>query len=103
MHGREADPVKLIAVDPWNCGCTECMIGEYVALHSATDENMADLFAGRLANHLNTGTTLEVVMTYETVNGTMGPRVDSVTVRYEHWNGETKEWRVDPYRAGFAK
>lgn len=95
--------MKPSAIDPWDCGCTECITGEYVSLRNATDENVADLIAGRIANHLNTGTTLKVVMTYETVNGTMGPRVDNVTVRYEHWNGDAKEWTVDPYRAGFAK
>lgn len=95
--------MKLIAVDPWDCGCTECTIGEYVSLRNATDENVADLFAGRLANHLNTGTTLELIMTYETDGNTLSPSTDGVRARYVHWDGETKEWNIDPYRAGFAK
>lgn len=44
-----------------------------------------------------------VVRTYETNGGPLAPSTDGVTVRYEHWDGETKEWDVDPYRAGLAK
>lgn len=95
--------MKLIAVDPWDCGCTECMTGEYVSLRGATDENMGDLIAGRLKSHLDAGTKLELVMTYETDDNALAPSMDMVTVRYVHHDGETKEWNVDPYRAGLAK
>lgn len=95
--------MKLIAVDPWDCGCTECGTGEYVALRFATDDQIADLFAGRLRNNLHTGTRLELVMTYETDGNALAPSTDGVTARYVHWDGETKEWEIDPYRAGLAK
>jgi mitochondrial fission protein ELM1 len=96
--------VRLIAVDPWDCGCTECITGEYVALRFATDENIADLLAGRLANHLNDGTELVVTTTYRTDSTgrrTM-MRVERITVTYTHHDGETKTWEPDPYRASLA-
>lgn len=92
--------MKLIAVDPWNCRCTECITGEYVALREATDENIADLFAGRLRNNLNSGTELAVMVTHETVNGKM--QVKAVQVAYRHWDGEVKHWDPDPYRMGLV-
>lgn len=95
--------MKLIAIDPWDCGCKECIVGEYVALRFATDENVADLFAGRLRSNLHTGTKLEVAMTYETDERIVRPVMDMVTVRYEHEDGSLKEWEIDPYRAGFVK
>jgi hypothetical protein len=92
--------VNLIAVDPWDCGCNECTWGEYVPLRMATDEHIADLFAGRLGNNLITGTKIEFVITYETVNDTMKPV--EVTARYEHHDGESREWTPDLYRMGLA-
>lgn len=92
--------MKLIAVDPWDCGCTECITGEYVALRYATDENIADLLAGRLRNNLNSGTELAVMTTYETENN--GLRIKSVQVAYVHWDGEVKHWDPDPYRMGLV-
>jgi hypothetical protein len=94
--------VRLIAVDPWDCGCTECITGEYVPLRYATDENIADLLAGRLRSHLNDGTRLEITTAREMFNGTLIPMHHGVTVRYEHHDGESREWTVDPYRAGLA-
>lgn len=92
--------MKLIAVDPWDCGCTECMIGEYVPLRQATDEQIADLFAGRLHNNLNSGTEIQFEILYRTENGTMAPV--EVTARYEHHDGQTREWSPDLYRMGLA-
>lgn len=42
---------RAIAVDPPNCGCTECIIGLYVPLHKATDEQVAGALVGALADH----------------------------------------------------
>jgi hypothetical protein len=97
--------VKLIAVDPWDCGCNECGWGEYVALRFATDENIADLLAGRLRNNLNNGTELDVTTTYriDSTGRHTVMRVESVTVTYTHHDGETKTWEPDPYRAGLVK
>lgn len=93
--------VRLIAVDPWDCGCTECIIGEHVALWSATDENIADLLAGRLRNNLGEGTELVVSTTCRTERDRL--RVISVQVSYTHWDGAEKSWTPDLYRAGLAK
>lgn len=94
------ETLKLIAIDPWDCGCTECITGEYVALRFATDDNMADLIAGRLRSNLNSGTELEISTTYTTDNGKLTP--GEITVRYVHWDGSEKSWTPDPYRAGLA-
>lgn len=93
--------VRLIAIDPWDCGCTECGIGEYVALRFATDEDIADLLAGRLHNNLHEGTELVVSTTCRTEGD--GLRVVSMKVSYTHWDGEEKTWTPDPYRAGLIK
>lgn len=93
--------MKVIAVDPWDCGCTECIIGEYVPLRMATDDQIADLLAGRLRNNLNSGTVLEVTVTHEFTGGRLVLR--ELTVRYVHWDDSEKEWTPDPYRAGLAK
>lgn len=42
---------KLIAVDPNGCGCTECMMGEYIPLDRATNQHLRDLISGKLRNH----------------------------------------------------
>ena len=92
--------MKLIAVDPWDCRCMECITGEYVALREATDENIADLLAGRLRNNLNSGTKLHVMITHETQDGKMRPV--EVAVAYVHHDGQTREWSPDIYRSGLA-
>jgi hypothetical protein len=96
--------VRLVAVDPWDCRCTECITGEYVALREATDENIADLLAGRLANHLNSGTELEVATTYKVDSSGRSTvmRPERITVTYAHHDGQTQTWEPDPYRAGLV-
>lgn len=42
-----------IAIDPPECGCTECITGEYVPLERVTREQIVDLLTGRIANHLS--------------------------------------------------
>lgn len=94
---------RPVAVDPWDCGCTECLTGEYVSLRQATDDNIADLLAGRLASHLGDGTELAVTVTYRTVSAFRAPsglRPDSVSVTYTHHDGQTQTWSPDPFRAG---
>lgn len=98
--------MKLLAIDPYDCGCTECIIGEYKPLSQATDDDIADLLAGRLRNNLNSDEELEVSVKYVTEpdsNRRMTLRVDSVLVVYRQWNGVTRTWTPDPYRAGLIK
>ena len=44
-----------VAVDPRNCGCTECLIGEYVNLGDwedrATAADVAAVLSGEVSNH----------------------------------------------------
>lgn len=81
-----------IAIDPWECGCTECITGECVALRYATDENIADLLTGRLANHLNNGTELDVTTAYrvDSTGRRTELRAERTTVTYMHHDGQTK-------------
>lgn len=97
---------RLIAIDPWDCGCTECIIGEYKPLAHADDDDIADLLAGRLADHTYEG-CLEVSVSYRTerVNNRLKLVVDDVTVTLSKDYGYItydKEWHPDPYRAGLA-
>lgn len=39
-----------IQVDPPGCGCTECIIGQYVPLDQASVTQVADMLEGRLGN-----------------------------------------------------
>lgn len=41
------------AIDPADCGCTECLTGEYVPLNQASREQILQLARGKLGN--NTG------------------------------------------------
>jgi hypothetical protein len=95
--------MRLRAIDPYACGCTECTVGEYKPLAFATDEDIADLLAGRLISHLNTGDELVVSFSYLASYSALEVSSGSVTVTYTHWDGATKEWDVDPYRAGLKK
>lgn len=53
----------LIAIDPPGCGCTECIIGQYVPLNHATPENIAAMLSGQLSNHTGVELRLTVVRT----------------------------------------
>jgi hypothetical protein len=39
------------AIDPPGCGCTECLIGEYVPLDRATNTQIRQMTAGEIADH----------------------------------------------------
>lgn len=54
---------KVIAIDPPGCGCTECIIGEYVPLESANDQQVLGLLTGRIDSHLYEGTEVEITST----------------------------------------
>lgn len=99
--------MKLIAIDPWDCGCTECITGEYKPLSQATDDDIADLLAGRLrdnthANSLVVGVLYRVdrdrnsrvKLVIDSVKVTLNPDYGYVTY--------SKVWEPDPYRMGLA-
>ncbi|MCZ1012049.1 hypothetical protein [Streptomyces lydicus] len=62
MEERTDMPSDPTAVDPYGCGCTECLTGEYIPLERATEVHIADMLAGRLRNH--TGTTFHLTADY---------------------------------------
>jgi hypothetical protein len=100
--------MRLLAIDPFDCGCTECGNGEYKPLYLATDDDIADLLAGRLRDNTYEGSLL-VAVNYRTErnrNSRMQLVVDSVTVTLNPDFGYVtyeKTWNPDPYRAGLAK
>jgi hypothetical protein len=100
--------MKLIAIDPWDCGCTECITGEYKPLRFASDDDIADLLAGRLRDNTYPG-TLQVSVSYRTErdrNYRMVLAVEAVTVTLNPDYGELtheKTWNPDPYRAGLME
>lgn len=53
----------VVTIDPPDCGCTECMTGEYTPLDQAKPWQLALLFAGSAVN--NTGLTFEYDATRE--------------------------------------
>ena len=74
----------LRAIDPFDCGCTECILGEYTPLAFATDDDIADLLAGRLISHLNTGDELVVSVSFLASYGSLDVAASPVTVTYTH-------------------
>lgn len=97
--------MKLLAIDPFDCGCNECTIGEYKALRFATDDDIADLLAGRLRDNTYDG-TLDVAVNYRVDNDSNSRVVlvvESVTVTATDDDGYERTWSPDPYRAGLAK
>lgn len=52
----------LLAIDPTHCGCTECIVGDYVPLHRATDDHVQALFLGIISDHTSTTWTVSQLM-----------------------------------------
>ncbi|MET9396168.1 hypothetical protein [Kitasatospora sp. NPDC002965] len=80
------------AVDPHNCGCTECILGDYVSLREATDRQIALLLTGQLGN--NTGTEFRITVQWS-LSGDFRPgppTVESVLVTADLWDGPTLTW-----------
>jgi hypothetical protein len=83
-----------IAIDPWNCGCTECLTGEYVPLRRATGEQVAALLRGEIGNNTGTYNTFEVRVHYELSEGETLPGVlpTEVTVTCRDYS-----WTLQPH------
>lgn len=97
---------RLTAIDPYDCGCTECLTGEYKPLAEATDDDIADMLAGRLADH--TGVELEITVTWVTDWDSSYRsilRFDTMTVTLPEGRYLTypRTWTPDPYRVGLIK
>lgn len=48
------------AIDPPDCGCTECIVGEYVPVRSANAADVARMFTGDASNHTGMDVALEI-------------------------------------------
>jgi hypothetical protein len=48
---RLAKVKQVLAIDPYGCGCTECLMGESVPLEWATDEQLIAMLLDELSNH----------------------------------------------------
>lgn len=53
MMSSEDRDTWPIQVDPPGCGCTECLIGQYVPLDRATSEQVIALLCGELGSGLS--------------------------------------------------
>ena len=51
----QPDLGQVMAVDPFGCGCTECLTGVYVPLHYATGEQLVAMILGEIENHTGYG------------------------------------------------
>lgn len=49
---------RLLAVDPYDCGCTECITGVYIPLSRATDDHIQALLLGLLSDHTSAEFTI---------------------------------------------
>lgn len=58
VHNEHVNAFRVIpfAVDPIDCGCTECLTGEYVPLNQADREQIKAMLQGKIVN--NTGIDL---------------------------------------------
>lgn len=100
--------MKPIAIDPPNCGCTECITGEYVPLTDATPRQITDMLAGRLRNNTSLEFTITAVGKFDTRPNQPFSLVDAdvVTITTEasvrtSWHDTTRDnrtfsWEIDP-------
>ncbi|MFJ9521280.1 hypothetical protein ACIRPK_23895 [Kitasatospora sp. NPDC101801] len=87
---------RLLAIDPADCGCTECIIGEYVPLRYATADQIVRLLKGELGNNTFTEFTVEVKWSLPGDFRPTEARVDSVQVT-AHRGDDVLTWEIGPY------
>lgn len=66
------DAPTLTAIDPVNCGCTECLTGEYVPINKATRANILALIKNELRDNTNYGFTVTIEPTEFTLHSRDG-------------------------------
>ncbi|MEU6712979.1 hypothetical protein ABZ897_15975 [Nonomuraea sp. NPDC046802] len=90
---------KLLAIDPWDCGCTECLLGEYKPLRDATPEDIARMLTGHLGNH--TGITFTMTATIAAAIP-YGRTLLTATTEHEIIAScEHRSWTLPPHLLGF--
>lgn len=99
--------MRPIAIDPPNCACTECIVGEYIPLADATPRQITDMLAGRLGNNTGLEFTITAVGKFDSYPTQPFSLADAdvVTVTTEarvqiSWGGDyankTYTWEIDP-------
>lgn len=53
--------IQVDAIDPVDCGCLECEVGEYVPFDNATADQIISMIRGDIANHTDYETVEEVL------------------------------------------
>ncbi|MER5352564.1 hypothetical protein ABT093_19805 [Kitasatospora sp. NPDC002551] len=88
------------AIDPYDCGCTECILRDYVPLRDATDEQIAQMLTGELRN--NTSTEFRISAEWSLSDGFRpgAATVSSVQVTAEIWGGLTLTWDLTDHLDG---
>jgi hypothetical protein len=90
---------KLIAIDPYDCGCTECITGEHVPLVDATDAQIARLITGQLMNNTGVNLTVNAVHAVQPADdgGVELELVRINAVAELSYDGFTKDWDISEY------
>ncbi len=74
--------MKPVQIDPRGCGCTECIIGEYVPLDEATTGQVLALMNGELGNATSEEFTLSTTITGSPPFDGTEPVTITITARY---------------------
>src|SRR5689334_1539043 len=85
----------MLAVDPPYCGCTECMIGDYIALDQAEERNIVDMLRGHTQN--NTGHDMTITVEYAVEDGhdfSLSEPVSAKVAVCDGDSGFSKEWDI---------
>jgi hypothetical protein len=94
--------VKLLAIDPFDCGCTECLTGEYVPLRYATAVQILAMMTGHLRDHTYGGLDLRIKYTVEQGEHPEYKAklvADGATITYEPAN---QTWEVEAWELELA-
>lgn len=90
--------MRLRFIDPVDCGCTGCIIGEAIPLSRATQRHLAQLVTGELKARctLEVTVTVDVTMSADVLRQVAGSAREGTALRYgvtnllheaHKWNG----------------
>ncbi|MFF4924328.1 hypothetical protein ACFY4B_27400 [Kitasatospora sp. NPDC001261] len=91
--------MPLTAVHIPGCVCEDCEADRTVPLNRATEDQVAALLSGRLADH--TGSTLRITVTYNSTAGEIATALpDRIDVEYDERTWSLSHWQLP---AGFPR
>lgn len=86
---------RVLAIDPPGCGCTECILGEYIPIDQADERHIVDMLRGRTQN--NTGCDMTIHVEYTLEDG-YDFNIDEPESAKARWcnggSGFDKEWDI---------